>query len=164
MTYSSGTGTPAPAQVVTGATSHFTAVVDKVATGYIVVKTLTGTFTPGETISTATFSGSLTAQTDYQNNSSEYEFYWDTNQSNVACRFYRGKSMYNFSEKGVSMGRDSKCSLPTTVNITPQTMKEYRIGTSEAMFSGTYSIEQIYPFTGMGIRVDHLEAVLKVIP
>ena len=115
FTYTNGAGTPTAGQTVTGGTSGATAVIDKVATGYIVVKTLVGAFTTNETITTTTFSGKLSAQADYLNQSGEYEYYWSNDQLLVPCRFYysvlggRGEVVH---ETGQLIDQPLKCALP----------------------------------------------------
>jgi len=89
LTYSGATGTPVVGQTVSGTTSLKTAVITRVLTDGIVVRTLSGNFTIGETISVGiTFSATLSTQANYVTSSGEFEYYWITDQSSVPCRFY----------------------------------------------------------------------------
>jgi|GEM_PF-2519230 len=84
LTYAAPTGTAQAAQTVTGTTSHATAVIDTVASP-MVVKTLVGTFTPGETISTPSWSATLVSQDEYFD--SNGLTVPDVSSATVACRF-----------------------------------------------------------------------------
>ena len=160
FTYTNGAGTPTAGQTVTGGTSGATAVIDKVATGYIVVKTLVGAFTTNETITTTTFSGKLSAQADYLNQSGEYEYYWSNDQLLVPCRFYysvlggRGEGLH---ETGQLIDQPLKCALPPSCTVDAL---EYRVVSTVIGFTGTYDLATLYPRTGMSM-INHYEAVLR---
>jgi hypothetical protein len=161
FTYTGGTGTPVVGQTLTGATSHKTAVVDKVATGYVVVKTLSGAFTTTETISTATLTGAtLSVQADYKNQSGEYEYYWTDNQTSVPCRFYHqgGKGVVNH-ETGQLLDLPLKCAFEPGVTISSL---EYRLVSTNTGFIGTYDIQSLYVRSGLS-GIDHYEAVVTVV-
>lgn len=173
LTYTSGSGTPVVGQTVTGGASGKTAVIDKVSTGYIVVKTVSGAFTIGETLTVGTnppgftFSGTLSAQADYQNQSGEYEYYWTNDQTSVPCRLYYSGSAYSGSAKGEIihetgqlLDQPLKCALPSTVTVSSL---EYRIVNTVTGFSGTYDIQALYTLSGIS-GIDHYEAVCKVVP
>lgn len=168
LTYSGGTGTPAAGQTVTGATSKKTGVISKLATGYLVVKDLSGSFTVGETISTTTFSGALSAQADYENSYGESEYYWATDQSSVACRFgYSGteKKGVFIHETGQLLDLPVKVALPDTITLTGDQddwAAEYRITTTTTGFSGTYEI--LTPYISQGLTgIDHYAFILKAV-
>lgn len=164
FTYSGSTGTPAVGQTITGQTSGKTAVIDKLGSGYLVVKTLSGTFTTGETITIGTgpgytFSATLSAQEDYRNQSGEYEYYFVTDQSGVSCRFYysggKGKGAI-IHETGQLLDQPLKVGLPASCTVSAL---EYRVVNTVTGFSGTYDIITLYPLTGVSV-IHHYEAVL----
>ncbi len=166
FTYIGGTGTPVVGQTIAGVTSLKTAVVDKVATGYIVVKTLSGTFTTTETITIGTnppgftFSATLSAQEDYKNQSGEYEYYWTNDQTGVTCRYYysgSGGKGAVIHETGQLIDQPLKCGLPASCTVAAL---EYRVVNTVTGFSGTYDIITLYPLTGVA-TIHHYEAVLK---
>jgi hypothetical protein len=165
FTYTTATGTPVVGQTITGGTSLKTAVIDKLGSGYLVVKTLSGTFTTGETITIGTgpgytFSATLSAQADYQNQSGEYEYWWTNDQTGVTCRFYysgsRGKGAI-IHETGQLIDQPLKCALPASCTVSAM---EYRVVNTVTGFSGTYDIITLYPLTGVA-TIHHYEAVLK---
>jgi len=166
FTYTGGTGTPVVGQTITGGTSLKTAVIDKVATGYLVVKTLSGTFTTTETITVGanppgfTFSGTLSAQADYQNQSGEYEYYWTNDQTSIPCRFYYsggGGKGVTVTESGEILDQPLKCALPNSCTVEAL---EYRVVNTVTGFTGTYDIATLYPLTGPA-TINHYEAVLR---
>ena len=166
FTYGTPTGTPAVGQTITGQTSGKTAVIDKTGSGYLVVKTLSGTFTNGETITVGTgpgytFSATLSAQVDYQKQSGELEYYWSNDQPNVTCRFYysgaRGGKGSIIHETGQLLDQPLKCALPSSCTVEAL---EYRVVNTVTGFSGTYDIITLYPLTGVA-TIHHYEAVLK---
>jgi hypothetical protein len=162
--YSGATGTPVIGQTVKGLTSAKTAVIDKTGAGYLIVKSVSGTFTVGETIAIGTepnytFTATLSSITDYKNQSGEYEYYWSTDQSSVPCRFYYSGSSGKgaiIHETGQLLDQPLKCAIPPTCTVTAF---EYRIYTTTTGFSGTYDILKIYPLTGV-YSITHYEAVL----
>lgn len=165
FTYTGSTGTPVVGQTITGGTSLKTAVIDKLGSGYLVVKTLSGTFTTSETITIGTgpgytFSATLSAQTDYQNQSGEYEYYWSNDQTGVTCRFYySGKSGKGviIHETGQLLDQPLKVGLPNSCTVEAL---EYRVVNTVTGFSGTYDIITLYPLTGVA-TIHHYEAVLR---
>jgi hypothetical protein len=168
LTYSAGTGTPVVGQTIVGATSGKTAKIDVVASGYLVVEDLSGTFTPAETIRIGTspsytFTATLTAQTDYRRSTGEYEFYWTSDQTSVRCRIYLsgGGRGVVILMPGATVEVPLKVALPNTINATTLTATEYRIVTTETGWSGTYSIERLDTRGGMSVRVDHFEATVR---
>jgi len=157
MTYTAGSGTPAVGQTVTGGTSHQTAVIRTLATGYIIAKTVSGTFTPGETITTATWSATLGTQTDYQNSSKEYEYYWTDDQPSIPCSFYTDTGPTVVIGPGQMEEMSTKVMLPPTVTVDSL---NYRVYTTQAGFEGTYrikgSVHACYGFP----KLDHYELEL----
>lgn len=170
LVYSSGTGTPVVGQTLRGVTSAKTAIISIVATGYLVVEHLTGSFAIGETIRVGTdlaptFSATLSTQEDYRKSGGSYEFYWITDQSNVRCRIYgSGGRGVVVLMPGTTVDRLPKIALPSTIHVTSQTAMEYRITTTEAEWSGTYGIERLDPKGGMSVRIDHYEATVRKVP
>lgn len=165
FTYAAATGTPVVGQTVTGGTSLKTAVIDKLGSGYLVVKTISGTFTNGETITIGTgpgytFSATLSAQADWQNQSGEYEYYWSNDQTGVTCRFYysggKGKGAI-IHETGQLLDQPLKVGLPNSCTVEAM---EYRVVNTVTGFAGTYDIITLYPLTGVSV-IHHYEAVLK---
>jgi hypothetical protein len=166
FTYTGSTGTPAVGQTITGGTSLKTAVIDKTGTGYLIVKTLSGTFTTTETITVGTapgytFSATLSAQEDYRNQSGEYEYYWSNDQTSVACRFYysgaKGGKGAIIHETGQLLDQPLKCALPASCTVDSL---EYRVVNTVTGFAGTYDVITLYPLTGVAV-IHHYEAVLK---
>jgi hypothetical protein len=152
------TGTPVVGQTVTGTTSHATAVITRVETGYITIGTVVGTFVPAETISTTTFSATLTSITAYKNALGEPEYSWDTVYSNVPCRIYtRGTNPNAVREPGEMKTRIVKIALPPTITVS----KNDKIVSTNTAFSATYGIiDGVYAFKNPG-GIDHYEAVLR---
>jgi hypothetical protein len=169
LSYSSGSGTPAVGQTVSGATSHHTAEITRVSTGYIVVKTVSGAFTIGETISTTTFSGTISDQADYQNQSKEFEHYWSDDHPSVPCRFgYAGdkNSGLMIHETGQLLDLPLKVALPdsiTFVGTQAEWAENYRIVSTVPGFKGTFQILTPYVVNGIS-GIDHYSFVLKAVP
>ena len=167
LLFDGGTGTFTKGLTVTGATSKATAVIDKVsgtATGYLVLKSVVGTFQNDEVL-TDTGTGAAVANgvcADYQNSYGEYEYYWNTDQSSVACRFYfSGKEKSRIiHETGQLIDQPLSVILPSTVSVETG---EYRIYSSSGAWSGTWDIQTVYPLSNRA-AVDHYEAVLKKVP
>jgi len=168
LLFDGGTGTFTKGLTVTGATSKATAVIDKVsgtvASGYLVLKNITGTFLNDEVL-TDTGTGAAVANgvcSDYQNSYGEYEYYWNTDQSSVPCRFYfSGKDKARIiHETGQLIDQPLSVVLPATVTVTTG---EYRIYSSSGAWSGTWDIQTVYPLSNRA-AVDHYEAVLKKVP
>lgn len=168
FTYTGGTGTPAVGQIVTGGASHETAVISKLGTGYLILKDLSGSFTVGETITTTTFSGTLSAQADYENQYGEFEYYWDYDQTLVPCRFgYSGQEKKGvfIHETGQLLDLPVKVVLPDSITLIgnqDEWATEYRISTEAPGFTGTYQI--LSPYVSQGISgIDHYSFILKVV-
>ncbi|MDD1729818.1 MAG: hypothetical protein LUQ50_12200, partial [Methanospirillum sp.] len=146
LSYTSGSGTPTIGQTVTGGTSHQTTEIARVGTGYIVVKTVSGSFTIGETLTSLTFSGTLSVIADYQNQSGEYEYYWSDDQTLVPCRFgYSGsdKKGLIIHETGQLLDLPVKIALPdsiTLVGTQAEWAENYRIVSTTPGFYGTFQI------------------------
>lgn len=169
LLFDAGTGTFTKGLTVTGATSKATAVIDKVsgtATGYLVLKSVVGTFQTDEVL-TDTGTGAAVANgvcSDYQNSYGEYEYYWNTDQSSVPCRFYyagnkgQGKTRV-IHETGQMIDLPLSVILPGTVTVSSA---EYRIDGTSGPFQEVYSIETCYSVSGRS-AVDHYEAVLKAV-
>jgi len=167
FTYTSGTGAPGLNQTLTGSQSQATAVISKIGSGYLVLKDLVGAFTTGETISTTTFSGTLSAQTDFENSYGEPEFYWGTDQTLVPCRFgYSGSGKGVFiHETGQLLDLPVKVVLPDSITLAgtqDNWATEYRLSTSTPGFAGTYQI--LSPYVSNGISdIDHYSFILKAV-
>lgn len=164
FTYSGSTGTPVVGQTITGQTLLKTAVIDKLGTGYLIVKTLSGVFTAGETITVGTgpgftFSATFGVATDYQNQSGEYEYYWTNDQTSVSCRFY-----YKTEGDGTTLNESGQMNLQTLkaafLSTATMALFEYRVLSTVTGFVGTFDISGLYPKTGIG-SIDHFEAILK---
>ena len=164
FSYTGSTGTPVVGQTITGGTSEETAVITKLGSGYLVVEDLSGTFTTTETITIGTspgytFSATLSAQEDYKGQSG-YEYYWSTDQTGVACRFYysgsKGKGAI-IHETGQLIDQPLKCALPASCTVE---LMEYRVVNTVTGFAGTYDIITLYPLTGVSV-IHHYEAVLQ---
>jgi hypothetical protein len=169
LSYVSGTVAFHSGATVTEATSGATAVIDRVvgtaATGYLILKAVTGTFVGSKTLTdngsapvgTATSSGTAS---DYKNDSNELEYYWTNDQTGVICRFYTMKSRVTVLTPGQFPGLSPYVILPGTVTIAPLT---YRILSTTAGYtptSGLYGILGLKaPYNRM--TVDHYTAELK---
>jgi len=162
MTYSASTGTPAVGMTITGATSHKTAVITRLFTNYFVVKSLSGTFTNGETIASgALFSATLGTVTDYSNSTGEPEYYWTDDQTFVPCRFYYpgGTSAGWMTEKGVYVTKSLQVTLPPSITIADCA---YRLKTTDANYAGTYEMTFL-PKDGRTTLHHHDSVLTKVI-
>lgn len=164
LNYDAGTGAFTVGRTVTGATSHATAVIDKVTSAYLVLKNLAGTFQNDE-ILTDTGTGRAVANgvcADYENSYGEPEYYWGTDQNSVPCRFYyssKNKARI-IHETGQLIDQPLTLYLPSTVTINTG---EYRVSGIPGSFTGTYEIQTVYPVSGRS-DIDHYEAVLKKVP
>jgi hypothetical protein len=154
---------------VTGGSSLQTAEISRIGTGYVVVKHLTGTFTIGEIITTLTFSGTLSAQADYQNQSGEYDYYWSDEQVLVPCLFYypgrEGKGLI-IHETGQLLDQPVKVMFPDSITLTGSQAawaEEYRVSSTTPGFYGIWQIVTPYTLTGI-VGIDHYEMVLKGVP
>jgi hypothetical protein len=171
FTYSASSGTPAVGQTITGQTSAKTAVIDRLGSGYLVVKTLSGTFTPGETITVGTspvftFCATFGVATDYQNQSGEYEYYWTNDQTSVSCRFgYSGREKVGVSvhDTGELLDLPMKIALPDTITLVGTQAgwaENYRIVSTTTGFYGTFQI--LVPRVVSGLSgIDHYSFILK---
>lgn len=170
LLFDGGTGEFTKGLTVSGATSKATAVIDKVsgtvASGYLVLKNITGTFQNDEVL-TDTATGAAVANgvcADWQNSYGEYEYYWPIDQSYVDCRFYyagnkgQGKTRV-IHETGQMIDLPLSVILPGTVTVSSA---EYRIEGTSGPFQEVYSIETCYSVSGRS-AVDHYEAVLKAV-
>lgn len=158
MTYTGSSGTPVVGQTVTGTTSTKTAVITRLFSGYLVVRTLSGTFTPGETITIGiTFSATMGTCTDYKNEQGSPEYYWKDDQTSVACRFYYGGKGGNavLSSTGTMSLKPLSVMLPSSVTIADRI---YRIVTTATGYAGTYEFTW-FP-KGGATALHHNELVL----
>jgi len=161
LNFDGSTGTFTAGLTITGGTSDATATIDRVYTSYLVLRNVSGTFENDEAI-TDSGTGAAVANgvcSDYQNSYGEYEYYWNTDQSSVPCRFYfSGKDKARIiHETGQLIDQPLSIVLPATVTINTG---EYRIHSSSGAWAGTWDIETVYPVSNRAV-VDHYEAVLK---
>jgi hypothetical protein len=167
FSYTGSTGSPSVGITVTGSTSHKTAVVSRVGSGYMVVKDLSGVFTTGEKLTASTFTATLSAQADWQNQSNEYEYYWSDDQTLVNCLFYyaSGGKGLTIHETGQLLDQPAKVMLPNTIVLAGAQAawaEEYRIVSTTPGFVGTWQIVTPYALTGID-EIDHYEAILKAV-
>lgn len=165
LSYDGGSVLFVAGRTLTGATSKATAVIDKVSgnatSGYLILKSVTGTFQNDEVL-TDSGTGAAVANgtcSDYQNSYGEYEYYWNADQSSVACRFYySGKDKARtIHETGQLIDQALSVVLPSSVTINTG---EYRVSASTGAWAGTWDIQTVYPLSNRS-AVDHYEAVLK---
>ena len=168
LSYASGTAVFHIGATVTGGVSGATAVIDKmsgtVTAGYLVLRSVVGTFGASEAITdNGTPHGSATTNglaTGYKNDSNEVEWYWITDQTSVPCRFYSQKGKVTVLTPGQFPGLQPYVILPPTVTIDPI---NYRINSTTPGYtpaSGLYQIQSIKaPYNRMA--VDHFELELK---
>jgi len=158
-THTGGSGTPVEGQTVVGAQTSVTGRVDSVATGYLVLRDLSGDLMLGEAISTPTWSGVLSALADHANSSKEIQHYYEDDQIGVACKVYfpsgRPRSR---TDAGEALDTPLKCALPPTAVF--DLNEVYRIKIHSCEFGGLYDIENPKPLGGQ-YSLDHYEVVLR---
>ena len=157
--YSSSAGTADVAQTVSGADAS--AIITKLGSGYIVVKEISGTFINTEEITTDSFSATLDSQSDYRNQSGEYQYYWNADQESVPCRFYYEKRTLGRGVEILDSGQyvNQPLKLAVSNNATINEL-EYRIVSVVTGFAGTFLISVLHPHSGM-IGIDHFEMILN---
>lgn len=166
VSFTSGTGTPAVGQTVTGVSTHRTAVISRVGSGYIVVKDLSWLFTVGEIIESSTWTGTVSTIADWQNQSGEYEYYWLDDQTDVPCRFgYAGsdKKGVFIHETGELLDLPVKVALPDTITLVgtqSEWASNYRIVSTVPGFTGTFQILTPYVISGLS-GIDHYAFILQ---
>lgn len=165
LAFDGGTGAFTTGLTVTGATSGATGVISSVSgatdSGYLVLRTLSGTFEDNEAITDPGTGAAVVngAATDYQNQSGEPGWYWKDDQTAVPCRLYYaggGKGKYRH-DAGEVVDLPLKCMLPDTVTIA---RTGYRLVTTASGFAGTYALAYLYPRSN-GDGLDHYEATLQ---
>jgi len=164
LTYKTGTGAFTVGLTVTGGTSHATGIIDRksgtVATGYLILKTVSGTFQNNEPL-TDTATGAAVADganADYYNDSREPEWYWANDQTSVPCKFYFPRSGYVIvHDTGERIDESLKMFLNPSVTIDAT---NYRIVSTETEFTGTFIIEALYAMT-FTYGIHHYELTLK---
>jgi hypothetical protein len=170
LSYASGTAAFHTGATVSGGVSGATAVIDRIVgtavSGYLVVKTVTGTFNGTETLTEtvgATPHGSATmnaAQVAYKNDSGEYEYYWTDDQTVVPARFYTMRSRVTVLTPGQFPGMTPYVMLYSTATIDHL---NYRIKSTTPGFlpaSGIYQILSVKaPYNSMAL--DHYTLELK---
>jgi hypothetical protein len=161
FTYTGGTGTPVVGQTIVGGTSHKTAVIDQLFTGYLVVKNLSGTFTVGETIAVSTtFSATLSAVADFKNSFNQPEYYWMDDQVAVPCRFYSPKGSTRVTSSGEHIFTLPRVRLDGSVTIAEGT---YQIVSTVTGLAGTFKILKANPRYTFGSVPDQWEPDLQVV-
>ena len=173
LSYASGSSVFHVGATVTGSTSGATAIIDKapvgtVASGYLVLRNVIGTFQASETIKdNGSPQGSATTNgvaLNYLNGSNEPEYYWSNDQTNVSCRFYSMKTPVRVLESGEYPDQQPWVQLPNTTTINDF---EYRIVSTVIGFESTYQIiGPIKPCRNPFCtdEIDHYECQLKEIP
>lgn len=171
LSYAGGTAAFHTGATVTGGVSGATAVIDRIVgttvSGYLILKTVSGTFQSGEAITdSGTPHGSATtsaAAVGYTNDSGEKEYYWSDDQTGVMCRFYSVRSRVVVLEAGQNPGMTPYVILPATVTVAHM---EYRIKSAMAGYtptSGLYQIMSVKAPTNR-FQIDHYTLELKEIP
>lgn len=169
LSYATGTQAFHAGATVTGGVSGATAVIDRIVgnatSGYLIVKTVTGTFNGTELLTDNGSApvGSATmnaAQVAYKNDSGEYEYYWTDNQTKVPARFYSVRSRVTVLTPGQFPGMTTYVMLYSTATIDHL---NYRIKTTTPGFtpaSGIYQILSVKaPYNSMAL--DHYTLELK---
>jgi len=132
------TGTATVGQTITGGTSHKTAEIVSVASGVLVVKSMTGTFTAGETLSTATWSGKFVSQADHCD--TNQELVKDESTSTVSCRFSSPQESMRIGSRNVPY----IVSSPHVVLPAGTLVSEGdTITSTETGFTGTFQINSV---------------------
>ena len=148
LSYATGTAAFHAGATVTGGVSGATAVIDRIigttATGYLIVKTVTGAFNGTELLTdNGTPHGSATmnaAQAVYKNDSGEYEYYWKDDQTAVMCRFFTMKSRVTVLTPGQFPGLSPYLVLPSTVTFDDLNYRIKSTTTGYQPASGIYTI------------------------
>jgi len=169
LSYATGTQAFHAGATVTGGVSGATAVIDRIVgnatSGYLIVKTVTGTFNGTELLTDNGSApvGSATmnaAQVAYKNDSGEYEYYWTDNQTKVPARFYSVRSRVTVLTPGQFPGMTPYVMLYSTATIDHL---NYRIKSTTPGFtpaSGIYQILSVKaPYNSMAL--DHYTLELK---
>lgn len=137
LTFTTPTGTATAGQTVTGTASHATAVIDTVASP-MVVKTVVGAFTPGETISTPSWSATLVSQDEYFDINGN--MVPDLTDTTVSCRFSNPRESMRIGNRSVPY----IVSTPTIVLPAGTNVHESDTLTStETGFTGTFTINSV---------------------
>jgi hypothetical protein len=157
--YTGGAGTPAVDQTVVGADTSVTGRVDSVATGYLVLRDLSGDLEVGEVISTTTWSGTLSSIADHKNSAKEPIHYFEDDQIGLACKVYfpSGKG-YSRTDAGERADAPLKCAMPSEAVFDEDVV--YRIKIHGCEFAGVYDITNPKPLGGL-VALDHYEMVLR---
>ena len=169
LSYATGTQAFHAGATVTGGVSGATAVIDRIVgnatSGYLIVKTVTGTFNGTELLTDNGSApvGSATmnaAQVAYKNDSGEYEYYWKDDQLKVPARFYTMRSRVTVLTPGQFPGMTPYVMLYSTATIDHL---NYRIKSTTPGFtpaSGIYQILSVKaPYNSMAL--DHYTLELK---
>ncbi len=164
LAYKTGTVAFTVGATLTGTTSHATGVISRksgiVATGYLVLKDLSGTFQNGEAI-TDSSGGAAVADgvtSDYYLDSKEPDYYWSDDQTSVPCKFYFPRQGYVIvGPAGEQIDESLKLFLNPSVTIDAT---EYRIVSTQAEFIGTFIIAALYAMT-FTYGIHHYELTLK---
>ena len=168
LSYASGTAAFHTGATVTGGVSGATAVIDRIigttSAGYLIVKTVTGTFNGSELLTdNGSPAGSATmnaAQAAYKNDTGEYEYYWKDDQTSVPARFYSVRSRVTVLTPGQFPGMAPYVMLYSTVTVDHL---NYRIKSTTPGFtpaSGIYQILSVKaPYNSMAL--DHFTLELK---
>lgn len=144
LSFTASMGTAVAGQTVTGATSHATAVIDTVASP-LVVKTVVGTFTPGESISTLTWSATLGTQTDHRDQFSQVVE--DTVDTTSICRFGRSKNSVKIAGQALYIESAIVVMLPPTVTVVSQD----KIISTVPGYIGTFTVDSVNPAYGTAV-------------
>jgi len=167
LSYASGTSAFHAGATVTGGTSGAIATIDRAAvgttaTGYLIVRSVTGTFQSGEIItdngSPAGHAQLSVAPAVYLNGSNEREYYWLNDQANVSARFYQMASRMQVLGAGEYPAMDVFVHLPGNVTVQEE---EYRISTTNEGVTGLYQILGPIRTPRNMWGVDHYECKLK---
>ena len=167
LSYASGTSAFTAGATVTGASSGATAIIDRapvgtVTTGYLILRTVTGTFQSGETLtdnhSPAGSAKASAAPITYLNGSNEREYYWQNDQINVSARFYQMASRMQVLDAGEYPAMDMFVHLPGNVTVQEE---EYRISTANEGVAGLYQILGPIRTPRNMWGIDHYECKLK---
>lgn len=136
LTVTGAAGTASAWQIVTGTTSHATAVVETASP--LVVKSVVGAFTTGETVSTATWSATLTSQDDAFNTNGE--LIPDNSDTVISCRFVGPQESMRVGSRNVPYIVSSpRVLIPAGTSVS----EGDTITSAEAGFKGTFTINSV---------------------
>lgn len=173
LTYGTGSSLFNIGSTLTGASSHATAFIEKVegtaTTGYLVLSSVVGTFTSGETITDnhAAPAGSAkvaAAGTGYLTAGNQPDYYWANDQVDIPCLFSTVSGDMMVLDAGEYTNINTALLLASTATVN---RRDYRVTSTQLGYVGTFQIigplNAPYRRAGGMFVIDHYELNLKEI-